>query len=153
MATTIGRVHAGKLMKNVTVQITLVEPPAFRFRLWAGSALVRLGAALLGCRLVMDGPATWASQTQRSFQTVLGDGAVALRLVDVVADKAARLALAGGVYTHLYTQAELQQMLADEVLRRIVYGVSAETVLARLDAVDSIRALYALMEEKLTSAE
>jgi len=152
VASTTARVHAGKLMKNVTVHVTLVEPPAFRFRLWAGSALIRLGAALLGCRLVMDGPETWASQTRRSFQTVLGDGAAGGQLVEAVADKAAWLAVGSG-YTTIYTQAELQQMLADEVLRRIVYGVSAEAVLARLDAVDGIRALYVLMEEKLASAE
>jgi hypothetical protein len=145
MASTTAKVNIDSLLKEVKLTVTIIEPPVFRFRLWLGGKLLGLGARVLGCAFTLNSPDTWASQTMRSFQMITNDMPASYQLVQAVEDKAAWLGMAHS----LYTRPGLQQMLADEVLRRIAYGMSTDAVLARLAAVDGIPAFHSLMEERV----
>jgi len=58
MATTLPRgkykMNMERIMKDVTLEIKIIETPRFKFRKRWGIRIIRLGVIVLGCRLKVD---------------------------------------------------------------------------------------------------
>lgn len=43
-----------KMPDSITVTMTVIEMPEFRFRLWLGTLLIRWGVRITGCRFRVE---------------------------------------------------------------------------------------------------